>query len=468
MFSCNSCRSVSTMIDALDGLIARLRATGVPVALSEKMDALQAWTRIDPTDRGATRDVLRATLVKSTEHAAVFDLLFDTYFALEPATAIEPAAAGSGLTGLSADELRTAIVDVLLDATTSVLRPLAAEAVRRYSGFVPGRPVGGTYYVIRTLRELDTDAVRSELAARHGEDTASFLGGEVDGRLRARLVESDLETLQQSVERAVREILVVDRGADALARTTARTLLEDVDLTHAGPAELVAIGAAAEVISRKLSGRMALLAGRRAGRRVDIRRTLRRSLATGGVPAELVTRRPQPRRPDLVVLADLSGSMAAFSRFALLLLQALAGQFHRVRCFGFVDGVVEVTDILRESADLAAAVSAIDALPDIRWFDGHSDYGHVFGVFADRWAGELAPTTTLLVIGDARANYHDPDVPAFARIAERVSAVHWLDPEPRDGWSTGDSVIEKYAVHCDLVAEVRTVRQLVEYVDVLA
>jgi uncharacterized protein len=464
------------MIDTLDGLIDRLRATGVPVALSEKMDALKAWTRIDPTDRTVTRDAFRATLVKSTEHAAVFDLLFDTYFALRPADADArvlsrdggPAAA-SALTDLSGPELQVALVEALIGSATQVLRGAAAEAVRRYSGFVPGRPVGGTYYVIRTLRELDTGAIREDLIARHaGDGAAAILGEEVDLRLSARQVETEMQTLQQAVERAVREILVADRGADALARLTAGRLLEDVDMTHASPAELAAIAAAAEAISRTLSARMALLAGRRSGSRVDIRRTLRRSLATGGVPVHLVSRRPAPRRPDLVVLADLSGSMAAFSRFALLLLQAMAGQFHRVRCFGFVDGVVEVTDILRQAADLDSAVRSIDALAEIRWFDGHSDYGHVFEMFRDRWLTELAPSATLLVIGDARNNYHDPNVGALGRIAERVAEVHWLDPEPRDSWNTGDSVIEKYSEHCDLLAEVRTVRQLTEYLDVLA
>jgi len=458
--------------DRIASLVTAMRRAGIPVSLSEKMDALEA-VALAPASRPVIRNVLAATLIKQAEHDALYELLFDLHFSAsaDQATAAGPHLAGSpvvGLDGLSDDDLRSAIIRALIAGERITLDRLASEAVRRWSGFQPGRPVGGTYYVIRTLRLLDEEQVRVDPTSVVGaERQDSHLAAAVAEHLRIQRIEQQLASLREAVEHAVRVLLVSDRGAEAVAASTPHRLLDDVDLTNPTRNELDLLSAGLEPLARKLAARMAHRNGHRAHARIDIRRTLRRSLAFGGTPVDIRTRPRRPSRPDLVIIADLSGSMAAFSRFTLMLVTALAGQFHRVRCFGFVDGIIEITERVR-SSDFAATVRSIDDDPDLRWFDGHSDYGHAFQAFWDQWGGELHGRCTVIVVGDARNNYHAANEAYLHRIRRAVQQVHWLNPEPRAGWNTGDSVIDRYAADCDLVQEVRTRRQLTDYIEAIA
>src|SRR5947199_1974593 len=140
--------------------------------------------------------------------------------------------------------------------------------------------------------------------------------------------------------------------------------------------------------------------------RLDFRRTLRRSLSTGGVPADPRFRRPHPHKPEIVVLADVSGSVATFARFTLQLVHALAGELSSVRTFVFIDGIDEVTRLLVGHDDLAAALSRVNEEADVIAAEGHSDYGRALASFWSRWGHEIGPRTSVVVLGDARNNYH--------------------------------------------------------------
>jgi uncharacterized protein with von Willebrand factor type A (vWA) domain len=166
-----------------------------------------------------------------------------------------------------------------------------------------------------------------------------------------------------------------------------------------------------------------------------------------------------------VVVADVSGSVAAFARFTLQFIHALSGQFSRVRSFVFVDGIDEVTRLFEGADDLAHAVQRVNTEADVIAGAGHSDYGNALSVFWRRWGGELTTRTTVVVLGDARNNYHDTSTWAVAEIARRSRHVWWLNPEPRSYWDTGDSVISEYAAHCDGVFECRNLRQLEHFVE---
>jgi uncharacterized protein with von Willebrand factor type A (vWA) domain len=181
-----------------------------------------------------------------------------------------------------------------------------------------------------------------------------------------------------------------------------------------------------------------------------------------------VLRPRRPAKPRLVVLADISGSVATFAAFTLRLTHALRTEFASVRSFVFVDGVAEVTDVFAEAAgDLAAAARIINDRSAGVWLDGRSDYGNVLRTFRDRFSAGLSPRSTVLILGDARTNYHEPGADALAAIAARAGQLHWLNPEPRSSWDGGDSVIGRYTRHCTSVVECRTVRQLRGFVESL-
>ena len=359
------------MLGVLNDFIGELRRAGIPVSMTEHVDAAEAIGEIDLLDRRTFKSALRATLIKSEDHTGAFETAFEVYFA--------DRRGGSG----------------------------------------------------------------DELGVR-------------------------MEGMKRAVEAEIRRRLVEDRGAEALARSVRKPLPEDIDVMHATRDELNALERALHPLSRKLAVR--LTRKRRHGRKgpLDFRQTVRRSLSTGGVPIDPRYRHPRPAKPEIVVIADVSGSVASFARFTLHLVYAIASQFSKVRAFVFIDGIDEVTRLFETADDPADAVHRINTEANVVWVDGHSDYGHAFSEFHGRFAEEINSRTSVLILGDARNNYHASESWVIADLQARARHVYWLNPEPSSYWGSGDSIVGEYAVHCDRVVEVRTLRQLEQFVGELA
>ncbi|CCH78716.1 conserved hypothetical protein [Nostocoides japonicum T1-X7] len=217
-------------------------------------------------------------------------------------------------------------------------------------------------------------------------------------------------------------------------------------------------------LARKLGTRMSARRRRATRGHIDVRRTLRASMSTGGVPMRPAYVARQHGRPDLVVLADLSSSVAGFSRFTILLMQALAGQFRRIRVFGFVNIADELTDTIVGAAPGADLTAAFGDLSRMTRWHRNSDYGAALRDVVDRYADAVGHRTTLLILGDARTNGTDPAYDALRSLVERARHVVWLNPEPARTWGTGDSVAHRYAEIVDM-HECRTVAQLRRFVD---
>ncbi len=273
-----------------------------------------------------------------------------------------------------------------------------------------------------------------------------------------------IDRLRRAVESEIRRRLVMDRGVEALARSVRKPLPEDIDVMHATRDELATLHRTLHPLSRKLAVRLARK--RRHGRKgpLDFRATVRRSLSTGGVPVEPRFRHPRPAKPEIFVVADISGSVASFARFTLHLVYAISSQFSKVRSFVFVDGIDEVTRFFEGADDPAVAVHRINTEADVIWVDGHSDYGHALSVFNQRWGDDVTSRTSVLILGDARNNYHASESWVLEELSHQARHVYWLNPEPRDYWGSGDSIVDEYAVHCDDVVECRTLRQLERFV----
>jgi uncharacterized protein with von Willebrand factor type A (vWA) domain len=289
----------------------------------------------------------------------------------------------------------------------------------------------------------------------------------LEERLERDEARSAIERFKSEIEAEIRRRLVADRGAEALARSIRKPLPEDVDFMHASREELANMRRVLQPLSRKLAVRLARK--RRHGRKgpLDFRSTMRHSLSTGGVPIDPKFRFPKPAKPEIFVIADISGSVAAFARFTLQLVDAISSQFSKVRSFVFVDGIDEVTSYFEGEEDVMAAIHRVNTEADVIWVDGHSDYGHAFSVFWERWGEEITPRTSVLFLGDARNNYHASDAWVIHEVRNRARRVSWLNPEPRAYWDTGDSIVSEYAVHCDEVVECRNLRQLEKFVSEL-
>ncbi len=497
------------MIDLLTGFIAELRAAGLPVSLTEAIDAADAVGHLPLEDRQAVKFALGATLVKSSAHWKAFDTAFEVYFSLrgpqlsigaedDPLSADGDAPdgddgpagrgrrgdgrAGSGASeSVTPEELAAMLYRALRDGDESMLGAVARLAVARYAGMEPGRPVGGTYYLYRTLRNLDLDSVLARLlvdAQRRSGDVsgaseASPNGGQpvltpLEQRLLRDEYKARIDALRHEIEAEIRRRLVADRGAAALARSVRKPLPEDVDFMHATRDELLAMRRAIYPLTRKLAARLARK--RRHGRRgpLDFRSTMRHSLSYGGVPAEPKFRQPRPNKPEIWVIADISGSVASFARFTLHLVHAIATQFSKVRSFVFIDGIDEVTEMFERSETIAEAVHKVNTEADVVWVDGHSDYGHALTVFWERWGKDITTKTSIILLGDARNNYHASQSWVVAEMQRRARRVYWLNPEPRSYWGSGDSIVDQYAAYCDGAFECRNLRQLAAFVEHLA
>jgi len=495
------------VLDLLTGFVAELRAAGIPVSLSEHLDAAETLKHVPLEDREAIKYTLGASLVKSSTHWPAYETAFEIYFSLRgPGYAIDggdegpggeteaedegsgqpgqggmrgKGRGGGGGEGMTPEELADLLYKALLGANSSMIQAVARQAVSRYGGMEAGRPVGGTYYLYRTLRNLDLDKVLERLVdearrvtsaenAETGHRGPDVTLTPLEERLLRDEYQARIDQLRKEIESEIRRRLVADRGSEALAKSIRKPLPEDIDVMHATRDELVALRRSLAPLSRKLAVRLARK--RRHGRKgpLDFRSTVRHSLSTGGVPVEPRFRYPRPSKPEIIVIADISGSVASFARFTLHLVHAISSQFSKVRSFVFIDGIDEVTSFFEGVDDPTQAVHRINTEADVVWVDGHSDYGHALTVFWERWGEEITPRTSVLLLGDARNNYHASGSWVVKEIRSRARHVYWLNPEPRAYWDSGDSIVGEYANHCDEVVECRTLRQLERFVGELA
>jgi uncharacterized protein with von Willebrand factor type A (vWA) domain len=479
------------MLDLMSGFVQELRSAGLPVSLTENLDAMEAVKHIPMEDREAFKYALAATLVKNSAHWRAFETVFEVYFSLrgnqydiESEDDLEDllrqmqeqgqdqqgegrGPGGGSMDQLSQEELMMLLYRALMNGDDALLRALARQAVSRFAGMEPGRPVGGTYYLYRTLRNIDLDGMLEKLM----EATREQVGGELtalEERLERDEFEHRVDRLRKEIEAEIRRRLVADRGVEAMAKTLRKPLPEDVDFMHASRDEMATLRKALQPLTRKLAAR--LTRKRRHGRKgpLDFRNTVRHSLSYGGVPAEPKFKYPRPAKPELIVVADISGSVAAFARFTLMLVYAIQNQFSKVRSFVFIDGIDEVTEYFRNCEDITVAIHRVNTEADVVWVDGHSDYGHAFEVFWERYGRDVGPKSTVLLLGDARNNYHASQAWVVKEIGNKARHVYWLNPEPRSYWNTGDSIVNDYGLHCDGVYECRNLRQLEAFVEKLA
>jgi uncharacterized protein with von Willebrand factor type A (vWA) domain len=461
---------------ALLGFVHRLREASIPVSMVEALDAFATVGHVDLGDREQLRSALRATLVKRPEHEAAFASLFDLYFAMqreladgttEVSTSLdrlaetEEGAAETGHVG-EPTELLEALLEALRSGDQEALQALASMAVEQHGGVDADRAASERYYVYRVLRQLElAQLLRQAIAqARGGDEERSGL----EDRLLREELTRRVEEFRSLIAQEVRRQLVELKGPPLAAELFQDRGIEDVDFLSASPVELARMREAIRPLAQKLAARIAHRKKLRRHGRLDVRRTVRRSLSAGGVPLDPVFRYPRASKPDLYLLCDISGSVAEFARFTMSLLFAMKREFARIRLFVFVDGIDEVTDLMKDEATWLAPRNLLYGTKAIAG-DGHSDYGQVFDRFWHHYGyADIDPRSTVIITGDARNNYRGPGEETLASIKERARKVYWLNPEPRSEWNTTDSIMDVYAAACHDVFEARNLRQLAGFV----
>ncbi|MFF5964829.1 VWA domain-containing protein [Streptomyces collinus] len=434
--------------ERLTSLVGALRAHGMRIGTGESVDAARAVGELGLADRELLREGLAATLLHGPGQRQVFDPVFDLYF--------PRGVGGPDQRTAGRENLRDRLADALTAGDQQMLGRLAIEAVDGFGGYGSSPESDGwsSYQTLERLRPQTLLArVRDNVRGQGG--STGFADRLLEDEIRRRI-----DVFRAMVAAEARRRVAERRGRDEIARRAVAPTADRVDFLFAGQDRLAELRRTVQPLARKLATRLAARRRRASRGSIDLRRTLRGSLSTGGVPMKPVLRRRRPMRPELVLLCDVSGSVSGFSDFTMLLVQALHDQFSKVRVFAFVNRIDEVTGLLeRGRADPEGLSSRIQGEAAVTGHHGSSDYGMALGEFAERYADAVGSRTTVFVLGDARTNRSDPNLPAVRQIAERARRVHWLNPEQRSRWGTGDSVAPAYAELVEM-HECRNARQL--------
>ncbi|WP_026361027.1 vWA domain-containing protein [Amycolatopsis nigrescens] len=432
--------------------VEALREQGIQAGPSETVDAAAALEVLGLADRERVREGLAAALVRRGGQRSVFDAAFDLYFPL-----------GVGATeraresGIDLEPLRDELADALAANDEQAMTQLAGLAVESLGGYGPGSGAGSGWSAHQTLDRLQprTLLVRVLAAIRAGAGEAGFTE-----RLERPEIRRRIDRFAGLVRTEARRRSAELRGREQVARHAIAPAADRVDFLLASRAQLAELRRAIQPLSRRLATRLAARRRRNTRGRIDLRRTLRRSLSTGGVPLRPAYRNPRPGRPEIVLICDLSGSVAGFANFTMLLVQALRDQFSKIRVFAFIDTTDEITRLVTNGeADPERLGERILAEAEVTTWDGHSDYGHALGEFAARYPDAVGPRTSVLILGDARTNGGDPNLAALRRIVAPAKHAYWLNPERTALWSTGDSAAQAYAELIEM-HECRNVDQL--------
>lgn len=456
----------------LVGFVEALRAQGISVGPSETVDAGRVLTVLGLGDREALREGFACAVLRRADHRPAYDAMFDLWWpaALGDRTVISDdeasEATAAGLPPVDIEALRAMLADLLsenpdIGDQDQRLVALVAQIVEAHGRYTSSR--GPSYSSYQALKAMGLDELEGRLLAGllapHGdepsptqEQIAKVLAARKIAQLR-RIV--DNETKRRSAEQLGREHVQM-YGVPQLS--------ENVEFLRASGDQLRQMRRVVAPLARTLATRLAARRRRARAGVIDLRRTLRRSMSTGGVPIDLVLRKPRPARPELVVLCDVSGSVAGFSHFTLLLVHALRQQFSRVRVFAFIDTTDEVTHLFGPDADLAMAIQRITREAGVYTRDGHSDYGNALISFRDSFHNVLSPRSSLLILGDGRTNYRNPAVDVLADMVSVSRHAHWLNPEPKHLWGSGDSAVPRYE---DVITmhECRSAKQLATVID---
>ncbi|MFC5830068.1 vWA domain-containing protein [Nonomuraea insulae] len=444
-----------SLVDRHIGFVHALREAGVPVSVAEGLDAANALRVVELADRESLRAAYAATLVKKPAYRPGFDVLFDLWFPASTSGIRDPRA---DLQTAEVKELREHLAGLLTGATDQELREFAQAMVERFgrqeSG--PGRQNWFSYSVMRAL---------SPETLMAGILRGVERGGLAEKTVRQR-VNANTRRFEEAVATDVRRRIAEDSGIERIARSSVRPPIDQIDFLRVTKADLARLRREVYPLARRLAARLVIKHRKGKRGRLDFRRTVRASLQSGGVPLTTHFKPPRPHKPELVILCDTSDSVSSFAHFTLLLTYALREQFTKVRAFGFVDTVDEITRFFLPGSDVVEAMTRLMNEADMVRF-GRTNYGHSLERFAERYGDAIGPKTSLLILGDARSNYQPPALETLKSLASKARHAYWLNPEPEQQWDTGDSVASDYGTVVPMY-ECRNVTQLTAFIETLA
>lgn len=430
------------------------RSAGLRVSPAESIDAVRAVQVVGWEDRGALHDTLALVMAKTVEEKRQFEECFDLFFRRDGFRGEQPAPAapaedeageagqpaqGEGGGGVGSELGRMLLANDQAGLAAAMEQAAQEAGVRNIAVFTQVN-----LFARRILERMGLNALEREIRT---------LSGTPQGQERGQRLAQARDALREQARELVQQNLLLfakgetDRWRERMLAETRLTAIDRRDHERM------------RILVRNMARRLAVQYGRNRKRdkrgQLDIRRTLRRNMAWDAIPFLTIWKQEVIDKPKLVVLCDVSGSVAALAGFLLMFLYALKEALSGLRAYAFAGELMEVSDIL-EGQPIEKAITEI--MSKIGF--GSSNYGNSLADFQNGYISTLDRQTTVIILGDGRGNRTDPRVPVLQDIANRSKQVIWLNPEPRTLWGTGDSDMLRYAPHCRVTAVCATLGQL--------
>ena len=458
-----------------------LRKSGVRVSVAEAIDAFESLDELSLDDREIFKDALRASMVKRGDEIPTYDQLFDLFWSgfydslqqgfgainadmsqlgIDPDELLRQLAELLGQMedgDLDLSELAKALLTQDLSTLEQMIRDAAEQAgMERIENMLQ---VG--FFSRRTLEQMDMEGAGQELEQLAARLAEMGLSDEQVSGLR-NMIQKLMETLRHTV-REFTERELQTRNHDYMEKFR-REMLTEKSFYHLTEAEIQRMREVVHRLAQRIKNILSIRRKRLKRGKLDLNTTLRRNMARGGIPFEVVFKQRRKERPKLVILCDVSSSVANVSRFMLQFCYELQDAFTKIRAFVFVAELGEVTQTFQDRDVSAAIDRALDGGDVINVYT-RSNFGFAFHHFWKNHLSAIDNKTTVMILGDARNNYNDPKAWCIRDIQTKAKNVVWLNPESPSAWGFGDSVMDRYMPYCDIVEECRNLRQLSRIVD---
>ena len=457
-----------------------LRKSGIRVSVAEGIDAFNALDELSLDDRDIFRDALRAAMVKRGDEIATYDELFELFwsgFYDNLKSAFGDMEGDLGEMGIDLEDLLAKLAEMLenmdgdfelgdlakalltqnLADLENMIRQAAEQAgTERIENMLQ---VG--FFSRRTTEQLGMEGAAQELEALAERMRAQGMGDEAIAQMQ-ELIRKLMETVRRSVRNFTeRELQQQNHNYMEKFR---REMLTEKSFYHLTEDEILRMREVVTRLAQRIKNILSIRKKRLKKGKLDLHQTLRRNMARGGIPFEVIYKTRRKERPKLVIMCDVSSSVANVSRFMLQFMYSLQEAFTKIRCYVFVAELGEVTDVFHDGDVSSAVEKALDGGDVINVYT-RSNFGFAFHEFWKNHLSAVDNKTTVIILGDARNNYNDARAWCVRDIQNKAKNVVWLNPESPSAWGFGDSVMDRYLPYCDVVEECRNLRQLSKVVD---
>lgn len=403
--------------------VSLLRMEGLSVGSSEVVDALQALQLIPLHDREQVRLALRATLVKSASERELFEGVFASYF-----------------TTPEMRELFREQREQRIQQYNARLQEAKDDLVFRGENIQLSEQEKVVY---ASMPQREKERMQDFLSMNESRDTLSrdyrpFLETLVKGRLRFWHRQLNKELNDTSIQPSSGDA-ELDAIRDVAAGKGQRSGILTEDMQHIARKDLPQAAALIRRMTRQLVARLSRRYRSSHKRlKLDLRSTIRSSIQYGGMPFRLRFKSKRLRKPELLLLCDVSGSMIRYAVFVLQFIYGINAAVHRIKSFIFSDDLEQVSPYFREKRDFGETMAML--VQESSQWGGGTNLSVALKKLMSRYEEEFHRNSIVIIVSDTRTIRMQEGVWQLKKLKEKVREIIWLNTLPARDWEAYSSV----------------------------